>query len=81
MLGRPQEGNFQGAKMAYPFLFFSPPYLLALLKVPVPKILKRKVQLSQDWSEVGGKAKERCAEQRPGEGDAWGPGEKVGGEL
>lgn len=70
VLGRPQKGILQGAKMAYPFLFFFfSVYLFVLLKLPVPKVLKIKVQLGQDQSEVGRKAKEQ---RRPREG--WGRG-------
>lgn len=56
-----------------------PPYIVALLNVPIPKVLKRMVHIGHDWSEVGGKAKELS--KGLGEEHAWGPGGKADPEL
>lgn len=58
-----------------------PPYIVALLNVPIPKVLKRMVHIGHDWSEVPGKANEQCAEQRPGGRACLGPGGKADPEL
>lgn len=60
--GRPQEGSFQVAKMAYPFLFLSRPFVF-----PFSQSSKNKGPALSRLSEVGRKEKEEfVCRARPG---------------